>query len=169
MSENNDFRLPKGSLYAPFPIPAYQVLGKAKEFTAQKVLLALVSHMGKNDNAVFPSYTTIMKSTGIGKTSVSAGLKVLHEYGFIKIFKIRMGVQSRNKYYLQFACWDSGRMNKRAKPYREVIARCSACGSGLNRGEFEFSPLGKVHWGCGGLVEFLNSHKTGRNQNPSGN
>jgi hypothetical protein len=168
-NENGDFHLPKGSLYTPFPVPAYQVLGRAKQHNAQKVLLALVSHMGKNDNAVFPSYVTIMKSAGIGKNSVSAGLKVLHDYGFIKSFSIKMGVRSRNKYYLQYACWDSGRMNKLAKPYQDVIARCSACGGGLNRGDFDFSPLGKVHWGCGGIVEYLNSYTAGRNQDPLGN
>jgi hypothetical protein len=40
-NQNGDFHLPKGSLYTPFPVPAYQVLGKAKEYQAQKVLLAL--------------------------------------------------------------------------------------------------------------------------------
>jgi len=165
---NNNFHLPKGSLYTPFPVPAYQVLGRAKQYNAQKVLLALVSHMGKNNNAVFPSYSTIMKSAGIGRNSVSAGLKVLHDYGFIKSVKLPNGIKSRNKYFIQFACWDTGRMNKLAKPYQDLIARCSACGEGLTRGDFDFSPLGKVHWGCGGIVEYTSSHKKRRNGDLSG-
>ena len=78
-NENGDFHLPKGSLYTTFTVHAYQVLGRAKQYNAQKVLLALVSYMGKSNNAVFPSYSTIMKAAGIGRNSVSSGLKVLHE------------------------------------------------------------------------------------------
>ena len=163
-NENGNFHLPKGSLYTPFPVPAYQILGRSKQYNAQKVLLALISFMGKNNNAVFPSYTTIMRSAGIGRNSVSAGLKVLHEYGFITSLKIPMGVRARNKYYIQFACWDSGRMNKTASQHKKFIAKCLACNAGMDRGGFDFSPLGKVHWGCGGKVEYLNSYKAGRNQ-----
>jgi hypothetical protein len=161
-NENGKFHLPKGSLYTPFPVPAYQVLGRAKQFNAQKVLLALVSHMGKNDNVVFPSYTTIAKAAGLGRKSISSGLKVLHEYGFIKSFKFQHGVEARVKYYLQFACWDSGRMNHIAMPYRKTIAKCFACKKLLNRGEYAISPLGKVHWGCGGFVFLLSNNEAGR-------
>ena len=163
-NENSDFHLPKGSLYTPFPIPAYQVLGRAKQYNAQKVLLALVSYMGKgkNANVVFPSYSTIAKATGMGRNSVSSGLKVLHEYGFIKSVKYPNGVQARIKYFIQFACWDSGRMNEVAQPYRKIIARCAACNKLLNRGEFAHSPLGKVHWGCGGFVYSLGLNKKRR-------
>lgn len=167
-NQNGNFHLPQGSLYTPFPVPAYKVLGRAKQYTAQKVLLALVSHMGKNNNCVFPSYSTIMKSAGLGRNSVSTGLKVLHEYGFITSFRVQMGVQARNKYYIQMACWDSGRMNKTASAHKKFIAKCLACGAGMDRGGFGLSPNGKVHWGCGGFVEYLNSYKSGRSQNPSG-
>ena len=163
-NENGNFHLPKGSLYTPFPVPAYQVLGAAKQYNAQRVLLALISFMGKNNNAVFPSYSTIAKSSGISRNSISKGLKVLLEYEFIKSIKYPNGIQARKKYFIQMACWNSGRMNEIAKPYQLKIARCTACGEGLNRGEFDFSPLGKVHWGCGGIVEFLNSYKKRRDQ-----
>ena len=162
-NQNGNFHLPKGSLYTPFPVPAYQVLGRAKQYNAQKVLLALVSYMGKSNNAVFPSYTTIAKAAGLGRNSISEGLKVLHEYGFIKSVKYPNGVQARIKYFIQFACWDSGRMNEVARPHRILIARCTACGEGMDRGGFDFSPLGKVHWGCGGIVEYFNSYKKRRN------
>ena len=69
----------RGGLYSPFPIPAYQVLGKAKQYQAQKVLLCLVSHLGKGSNCVYPSYTTIAKSCGMSRNSISAGLTVLFE------------------------------------------------------------------------------------------
>ena len=160
--KTNTFRLPKGSLYSPFPIPAYQVLGRAKEFNAQKVLMALVSYMGKSNNVVYPSYTTIAKAAGISRNSINAGLKVLHEYGFIKSVKFPVGIQARSKYFLQPSCWDTGRMNSKAKPFKKVIARCEACNGALDRGDFDFSPNGKVHWGCGGKVTYLKSFKNAR-------
>jgi len=161
-NEKGNFHLPKGSLYSPFPIPAYQVLGRAKQYQAQKVLLALVSFMGKSNNAVFPSYTTIAKSAGIGRNSIKAGLDVLHDYGFIKSVKFPVGIQARSKYFLQFSCWDSSRMNKSAMPYKKLIARCLACLSLLDRGDFAISPSGKVHWGCGGKVFYLAGSKKRR-------
>ena len=163
-NENSDFHLPKGSLYTPFPVPAYQVLGRAKQYNAQKVLLALVSYMGKNNNVVFPSYTSITKSAGMGRNSVSAGLKVLKEYGFIKTFHINIGKTSRNKYFIQYACWDSSRMNEVAQPYKKIVARCFACRKKLSRAEYASSPLGKVHWGCGGFVYPLSRDEKRRDQ-----
>jgi len=163
-NQDGDFHLPKGSLYTPFPVPAYQVLGRAKQYNAQKVLLALVSYMGKSSNAVFPSYTTIAKAAGLGRNSISEGLKVLHEYGFIKSVKYPNGIQARKKYFIQFACWDTGRMNEKAQPYKKIVARCFACSKRLSRGEFASSPLGKVHWGCGGFVYSLKDEQKGRNQ-----
>jgi hypothetical protein len=145
----------RGGLYSPFPIPAYQVLGKAKQYQAQKVLLCLVSHLGKGSNCVYPSYTTIAKSCGMSRNSISAGLTVLFEYGFIKIFRFREGKKSRSKYYLQNACWDSSLMNEIARKQRVPIAVCIDCGVVMDRGGFGISPLGKIHYGCGGSVIFL--------------
>lgn len=159
-NENGNFHLPKGSLYTPFPVPAFQVLGRAKQYNAQRVLMTLVSYMGKNNNAVFPSYSTIAKAAGLGRNSVSAGLKVLHEYGFIKSVKYPNGVQARIKYFIQFACWDSGRMNEVAQPHKKIVGKCSACFKFLSRGDFAPSPLGFVHWGCGGYVVLLKPRKT---------
>ena len=91
MNKENALNLPKGSLYAPLPIPAFQVLARSNNWPAQKVLLALVMHMGKNSNCVFPSYGTIAKSVGIGRNSISKGLTVLYEFGFIKIARFPQG------------------------------------------------------------------------------
>jgi hypothetical protein len=160
--ESNDYKeknlgpvIRKGGLYSAFPIPAYQVLGKAKEFQAQKVLLCLVSYLGKGSNCVFPSYTTISRSSGMSRNSISAGLTVLFDYGFIKIARFRDGKKSRSKYYLQEACWDSSLMNEKARKQRAPIAVCLDCGELMDRGGFGISPLGKIHYGCGGSVIFL--------------
>lgn len=162
LDNDYEFQLPKGSLYTPFPVPAYQALGRAGEYNAQKVLLALVSFMGKKSNLVYPSYTKIASSAGIGRNSVSAGIKVLLDYEFIKVKKIPNGVEARNKYFLQYSCWNTSFMNSKALTHKKVVARCFACNKLLARGEYAFSPLGKVHWGCGGFVFMLNPKKNGR-------
>jgi hypothetical protein len=41
--QNESLNLGTGSLYSAFPIPSYQVLAKAKEYNAQRVLMCLVS------------------------------------------------------------------------------------------------------------------------------
>ena len=152
MQDKKPLNLAAGSLYAPLPIPAFQVLARSNNWPAQKVLLALVLHMGKNSNCVFPSYTTIAKSVGIGRNSISAGLTVLYEFGFIKIARFPQGKQWRSKYYLQPACWNSGRMNSKATYMRTKTAVCLDCGELLDRGGYGVGPKGAVHWGCGGTV-----------------
>jgi len=152
MDKENALNLPKGSLYAPLPIPAFQVLARSNNWPAQKVLLALVLHMGKNSNCVFPSYGTIARSVGIGRNSISKGLTVLYEFGFIKIARFPQGKQWRSKYYLQPSCWNSGRMNGKATHMRTKTAVCLDCGELIDRGGYGTSPNGAVHWGCGGKV-----------------
>ena len=163
----SEFKLPKGSLYSPFPIPAYKVLGSAKEYVAQRVLLALISFMGKSNNVVYPSYSTLCRTAGVSRKSVSLGLSVLTEYGFIKIQRFRDGKKARSKYCLQLCCWDSGKMDHIGRKFSKLIARCKACGEGISRAEFDFSPIGKVHWGCGGLVVYLKSHVEKRPESDS--
>ena len=132
----------KGGLYSAFPIPAYQVLGKAKEYQAQKVLLCLVSHLGKGSNCVFPSYTTIAKSCGMSRNSISAGLTVLFEYGFIKIFRFREGKKSRSKYYIQNACWD---IVNHGKQLLEKMYSPSGYNIGININEAAGQTIGHAH------------------------
>lgn len=89
--EIHQFLIPKGSLYTPSPVTAYKALGAAKKWQAQKILLALVSYIGKSNNCVFPSYTSIAKVAGMSRKSISSGLSVLLEYDFIRSAKYRDG------------------------------------------------------------------------------
>ena len=152
MEKEGVLNLPKGSLYAPIPIPAFQVLSNKSEWVAQKVLLALVLHMGKNNNCVFPSYTRIAETVGISRNSISKGLTVLYELGFIKIARFPQGKQWRSKYYLQECCWVSSRMRKDVSNYRIKAYRCFACLGYLDKSGFGVSGDKKVHYGCGGFV-----------------
>lgn len=162
MQENNQFHLPKGSMYAPLPIPAFQVLAKASEYQAQKVLLAFVLHMGKNNNCVWPSYTKIASTVGMSRNSISKGIKVLKEYEFINVAYYREGKNSRRKYYLQQSCWDSSRMSDLAKSQRPKIARCLACLKYLGGGDYLTVNGTQIHWGCGGFVMKLGADKSAR-------
>lgn len=143
-----------GGLYAPLPIPAYQVLARMKEHQAQRVLMCIVSHLGSNGREAFPSYTTISKEAGIGRNGIKPALDILVEFGFIKIHTIYQDKKARNKYYIQEAAFNSGLMNKFAKQYRSVTAACRRCGAGMDRGGYGTeSPRGPIHFGCGGSVK----------------
>ena len=142
-----------GNFYSPLPIPAYQVLAKAKEYNAQRVLMCLVSHMGYKNRCVWPSYSTIMRESGVrNRSTVSKALTTLVEYGFIKVFQLREGKQERNKYYLQGCCWNPSYMNSKARAHRPARARCLACLLYLERADYGISGDAKVHYGCGGFV-----------------
>ena len=155
-----------GKLYSPFPIPAYQVLAQAKQYKAQRVLLALVSHMGRNSRKVFPSYTRMQKSAGLSRKSISQGLSTLIGFGFIKIHHHRAGKENRSIYYLQDSCWDTSQMNRESKSHREAGFRCYACYTYLDRGDFAFSGTTRVHYGCGGLVLPVAKREMPRKQIP---
>ena len=143
---------PKKGLWAALPIPAFQVLARTENWVAQRVLLALVMHMGRDSNCVWPSYTTIQMDTGLGRTSISKGLTVLYEFDFIKIARFRDGKKSRSKYYLQDCCWDTSYMSEAAMRFRYKTAVCIECGELLDNGGYAMGRLGAVHWGCGGMV-----------------
>ena len=145
-----------GGLYAPLPIPAYQVLARMKEHQAQRVFVCIVSHLGSNGRESFPSYTTIAREAGVGRNAIRPALDILEEYEFIKIFTFRQGKKDRNKYYIQDAAYNSGLMNKFAKRYRNVSASCRRCGAGMDRGGYGLSPTGPIHFGCGGSVRVWN-------------
>ena len=163
----NDLNFGSGNLYSPLPIPAYQVLGKAQEYNAQRVLICLISHMGYNNRLVKPSYRTIMAESGVRNTNtVSRSLTVLVDYGFIKIFRFRDGKKDRSHYYLQGACWNSAFMNSIARQFRRATARCLACLMYLERADYGLSGNTKVHYGCGGLVTFVTEREMPRKQIP---
>ena len=141
-----------GGLYAPLPIPAYQVLGRMGDHKAKDLLICLVSHLGENGTCVFPSYSTIAAEAGMSRNLIRKSLDVLEEYGFIKTVHYRDGKKDRNKYYIQRAAYNTGLMNKYAKKYRGVTAGCRRCGAYFDRGSYGDSPKGPIHFGCGGSV-----------------
>ena len=142
-----------GGLYAPLPIPAYQVLARMKDHQAQRVLMSIVSHLGLNGKASYPSYTTIAREAGVGRNAIRRALDVLVEYGFIKIFAYREGKKDRNMYFIQDAAYNTGLMNKFAINYRTFNASCRRCGAGMDRGGYGLGPAGATHFGCGGSVK----------------
>lgn len=165
--EQESLNLGSGNLYSAFPIPAYQVLAKAKKYNAQRVLLCLISHMGFNNRCVWPAYPTIMAESGVrNRNTVSKAITTLVEFGFVKTFHIREGKKERTKYYLQGCCWNGSFMNELARGYRPVRARCLACLMYLERGDYFFSGDNKVHYGCGGFVMSVAEREMPRNQAP---
>jgi hypothetical protein len=164
---SDELNLGSGNLYSPFPIPAYQVLGAANDYNAQRVLLALVSHMNKNNRCVWPTYTRIMKVSGVrNRSTVSKSLTTLVEYGFIKVFHYRDGKKERSKYYLQGSCWNPNFMNSQARQFRRASARCLACLVYLERGDYAFSGDSRIHYGCGGFVMLVLERDIPRKQIP---
>lgn len=115
--------------------------------------MSIVSHLGLNGKASFPSYTTIAREAGIGRNAIRRALDILVEYGFIKIFAYREGKKDRNMYFIQDAAYNSGLMNKFATNYRTFNASCRRCGAGMDRGGYGLGPTGANHFGCGGSVK----------------
>jgi Fe2+ or Zn2+ uptake regulation protein len=147
-------------LWAPLPIPAFQVLARQRNWKAQRLLTCLVSFLGSDGYCVYPSYDKISERSGLGRNSIRKALDALEENGFINIYYFREGKKERNKYYLQESCWDSGKMNKVAIQYRTPMFKCLDCGKLIDRGGYgEGLKANKVHWACGGPVvslEFIN-------------
>jgi Helix-turn-helix domain len=142
-----------GGLYSAFPIPAYQVLVKAKLHGAKDVLLCLVSHLGEGTNASWPSYTTITREAQKGRATVSQALKDLDDYGFVKTFRIQVSQKKRrNKYFIQAACYNHSLMNSKALSHLPVLTSCLYCGKGLTKAEFKIEGDKFAHWGCAGAI-----------------
>lgn len=151
--EDAEFRISKGSLWTHQPLPAQKVLAKAKEYNAQRVLLALTSHLGIGKRVVHPSYLTIAAVSGVRNTNtIKASLNVLEEYGFIKIYRYRDGKKNRQKYYLQEACWRYDKMNDLGRKHLKAAGRCLACLRYVLRSEINVFEDLKAHYGCGGVV-----------------
>ena len=140
----DEINIGSGMLYSAFPIPAFKVLAKKEEWVAQRVLVGLVSFMGKNNRCVYPSYSTLQETLGMGRSSISSGLTTLKEYGFINIAQFKEGVRWRSKYYLQDACWDSSRMQKEVRVHTKKNGRCRACGELVDRGEYGIDDVGNI-------------------------
>jgi hypothetical protein len=142
-----------GGMYAPFPIPAYQVLARLGDHHASRVLTCLVSHLGSNGRAVFPNYSTIAYESGMGRNSIKKGLDILVELGFIKIIKSREGKKKKNLYIIQEEAYLSRLMNKYARSYRDCFGACRQCGAKLDKSGYKEGPYGHIHIGCGGSVK----------------
>lgn len=147
------FKIKPGGMYAPFPIPAYQVLIRKREHQAVRILTCLISHLGSNGWKVFPSYDTIVYEAGVSRNNIKKSLILLQDLGFIKISSWREGKKDRNCYFIQEAAYDSSLMKKYAKSYRPSEGACRRCGTSLDRGGFRQSGNGHVHLGCGGSVK----------------
>jgi len=141
-----------GGLYAPLPIPAYKALGAAGEHHAQVVLTCLVSHMGKNNFKVFPSYEQIRKLTGKSRSTIASAIRTLKDYGFIhvKTIQIRQN-RKRNMYYISKACYDITLFNNEAKGTLVYLGRCK-CGASVTRADIGSGSKNLIHYGCGEQV-----------------
>lgn len=149
-------------LYGMLPIPAFEVLSAMGEYSAQKVLVALVSYQGKvvnGQNIMWPSYPSIMRQVGIGRSSVANGIKVLEQYGFIKIRKRKTGKNFRNIYQLLDSAYDVNQMGEMAKQHFKPTARCLRCLKYLKNGEYGVIDGNSAHWGCGSPVVLRKNKK----------
>jgi hypothetical protein len=149
-NEPEDFErvIGKGGLYAPQPLPAQIVLAYAKEFTAQRLLLALSSYLGpKNSRVVYPTYK-------MSQTTISTALSVLINFGFIKLWKSWRNGREYNKYYFQDSCWHHYKMNELARSYLPDLGIC-ACGEIVKEGDFTFGITDYHHFKDGGVVTLL--------------
>jgi hypothetical protein len=147
------FKIKPGGMYAPFPIPAYQVLIRKREHQAVRILTCLISHLGSNGWMVFPSYDTIVYEAGVSRNNIRRSLELLEDLGFIKIRSWREGKKDRNSYLIQEAAYDSSIMNKYAKSFRPAEGACRRCGASLDKGGFRQSGSNHIHLGCGGSVK----------------
>ncbi len=142
-----------GGMYAPFPIPAYQVLARLGEHHASRVLTCLVSHLGSNGRDVFPAYSTIAFESGMSRNNIRKSLDILVELGFIKISTWRKGKKKRNCYEIQEEAYLSRLMNKYARSYRDCFGACRQCGAKLDKSGYKEGQYGHIHIGCGGSVK----------------
>ena len=140
-------------LWAPFPIPAYQVLARQRNWKAQKLLTCLVSFLGSEGFCAYPSYDQISLRCGLGRNSIRKAIDALEENGFVITYYFKDGKKDRNLYYLQECCWDSGKMSKVAAQFRTATHKCLDCGKLMDKGGFGLGPKkNTAHWGCGGQV-----------------
>jgi hypothetical protein len=150
-------QLGPGSLYSAFPIPAFQSLASAGEHSANRVLSALVSHLGKDSNLIFPSIETLTKETGMNRSSVVKALNVLYDFGFIHKFKTKAGKHLRNNYIILPAAYNRSRFSGLAAQREIPIGVCQACGNLTKRSSVGIWGVGEgyAHFGCGGrILEF---------------
>ena len=142
----------KGGLYSPLPIPAYKILGKTKQYVAQRVLICLISHLGYKQRAVFPSYDQIEALAGVRRNEISGAIDALIELGFIKIFQYWKDGHKFNKYYIQEACYKPHLMGEKAQVYSDSLGLCAKCYKTIVHGDFMAFDGKARHYTCGGGI-----------------
>lgn len=141
-----------GGLYAPLPIPAYQVLSAAKEHIAKNVLVCIVSHLGKGGKRACPSYSTIARESGHSRGAIRSALQVLYDFGFLNVHQFTEGKRRRNVYYVQEAAYNHSKMSPKALASLPILGRCKRCGEAIHRGEYGQGINQTHHYGCGGVT-----------------
>lgn len=153
-----------GGLYAPLPIPAYNVLGNAGLHKAQTLLVCLCSFLGKTSNTVFPSYSTICYRSGLSRGQIKPNLDRLEEFGFVKVSRGSQGIRKKNNSYkILNSAYEVTKFNSKARDYMETSYMCRSCGNQINGGETRNGPLGRIHLRCGGLT-FPRKYKQVKNK-----
>ena len=147
-------------LWAPFPIMAYRILAEAKQISAQRLLVCLVSHLGSEGMDVWPSYSLITKESGLSRGSIRRAILVLEEMGFLRVTKRRTGPQIRNHYKILLETYQVSKLPEAAKKWLPKEYRCMRCLKAAYRLDFGTDNVGnKIHYGCGGTA-FPISNKT---------
>jgi hypothetical protein len=98
-----------------------------KSPVAMQMLLYFTEHMGRTTNAVVCSYKTLQEVTGLSRTSVAKGIKLLKEDNWLDAVKIG----NATAYCVnERALWQAGRNQRQyAKFSATVIASASEQGS----------------------------------------
>jgi hypothetical protein len=153
--EPGSLQLGPGSLYAALPIPAFKTLAEAGEHSANRVLTALVSHLGKDLNLAFPSYETLCRTTGMNRNSVSRALKVLYDYGFVYRYKTKTDKHWRNNYLILPSAYNYSKFTGKAAKAQRFLGVCRSCEVLVNRSDVGVwgNSEGFAHFGCGGLIK----------------
>lgn len=162
-ARSKDPRLGPGSLWAALPIPACRALTYAGEVKASQVLFALILHSNDRSPIVFPSRDTIAKYSGVGKNNITAALKTLVRFGFIKQTQTRVGINHRNEYEILRSCWHWDEFNEIASRYKVPKGLCRACRNWVYGDEW-YTRRGndrnaevqiRIHKNCGGGIKDL--------------
>ena len=149
---NENLIVRKGGLYSPLPIPAYKILGKTKQYNAQRVLTCLISHLGYRQKAVFPSYDQIAALSGVRRNDIKSALDDLIELGFIKVFQYWNNDRRFNKYYIQESCFKPHLMGEKGQSYEDCLGLCARCYKRVVVGDFFTVNNESRHYVCGGGI-----------------
>lgn len=139
-----------GGLYRPQPVHIMRLLADQKQYSAQRVLGALVN-FSDDQYESFPSYEQLMAYTKMGRGSIRTGLTFLSEYGLTEITKKRASNGHRmNHYKILVGCYVTTQLDLRLKALLPRVAMCKWCGEQLTYGEFGIDGAYSAHYGCSG-------------------